>query len=83
MSQDESVVIVMTGATANSHRVYHRELPEVRAEGETPTIAATHLVNHLTRALDSALTDWRRQTLNQAIDDVKKFVAAGESTHSV
>lgn len=77
MSQDESPVIVMTGATANSHRVYHRELPEVRAEGETPIVAATHLINHLTRSLDTALTDWRRQTLNQAIADVKKFVEAG------
>jgi hypothetical protein len=34
-----------------------------------------HLANHLTRALDSALTDWRRQTLNQAIADVQAFAA--------
>jgi hypothetical protein len=68
---------VMTGATANANRVYHRDFPEIRAEGETPTIAATHLVNHLTRALDSALTAWRRESLNQAVADVQKFVGQG------
>lgn len=75
MSNDLSRVIVVTGATAQSIRVYHRDFPEVRAEGETPSNAAKHLSNHLTRALDSALTNWRRQTLNQALADVQDFVA--------
>ena len=44
----------LTGATASAFTVYHRDLPEVRAEGETPTVAATHLVNALTRSLDTA-----------------------------
>jgi hypothetical protein len=77
MSKEESPVVVTTGATANANRVYHREFPEVRAEGETPVIAATHLVNHLTRALDSALTAWRRQSLSQAVADVQRFVDQG------
>jgi hypothetical protein len=76
-AQDESRVIVMAGATANASRVYHHDLPEIRADGETATVAATHLLNHLHRALDSALTDWRRQTLNQAIADVKTFIDQG------
>jgi hypothetical protein len=74
MSKDEGPVFVMIGATANANRVYHRDFPEIRADGETPAIAATHLVNHLTRALDSALTHWRRESLTQAVADVQKFV---------
>jgi hypothetical protein len=75
--QREIRVIVMAGATAGACRVCHRDLPEIRADGETATVAAAHLVNHLTRALDSALTDWRRQTLNVAIADVQVFIAHG------
>jgi hypothetical protein len=78
MSTDESRVIVTTGATASAFTVYHRDLPEVRAEGETPTVAAGHLVNALSRALDSALTDWRRSTLDRAIAEVRAFVAKGD-----
>ena len=40
--------------------------------------AASHLVNKLACALDSALTDWRRETLDHAIADVKAFVAQKE-----
>ena len=63
-----------TGATANATQVHHRDFPEIRAEGETPEDAAAHLANQLTRALDSALTDWRRETIEQAIADVQAFV---------
>jgi hypothetical protein len=77
MTNDLSRVIVTTGATANATSVYHRDFPDVRAEGETPAVAAAHLANQLTRALDSALTNWRRQTIEQAIADVRAFVAGG------
>jgi hypothetical protein len=77
MSTDASRVIVTAGATAHANRVYHRDFPEIRAEGEDPRAAAAHLANHLARALDTALTDWRRQTINQAIADVQAFVAKG------
>jgi hypothetical protein len=77
MSTDESRVMITEGATANANRAYHRDFPEIRAEGETPTAAASHLANALVRALDSALTDWRRQTIDEAIADVKAFVARG------
>jgi hypothetical protein len=75
MPTDLSRVVVTTGATAQATRVYHRDFPEIRSEGETPSVAATHLANQLARALDSALTDWRRQTIDQAIADVRAFVA--------
>jgi hypothetical protein len=75
MASDQSRVIVMIGATAHSTSLYHRDFPEIRAEGETPAVAGTYLVNQLTRALDSALTHWRRGTLEQAIADIQAFVA--------
>jgi hypothetical protein len=75
MPTEQSRLIVGTGAMANSATVHHHDFPEIRAEGETPVLAATHLVNQLTRALDSALTKWRRETLVQAIQDIEAFVA--------
>jgi hypothetical protein len=75
MASVQSPVIVATGATAHSTSVHHRDFPEIRAEGETPALAATNLANQLTRALDSALTQWRRETLGQAIADVQAFAS--------
>ena len=77
MSIDESRVLVAEGDTAHSSRVYHRDFPEIRANGSSPRDAAGYLANQLTRALDSALTDWRRETLNAAIADVQAYAAAG------
>ena len=74
MATELSRVIVTAGATAHGNSVHHRDFPEIRAEGETPCVAASHLANQLTRALDSALTQWRRETIEQAIADVKAFV---------
>jgi hypothetical protein len=75
MATDQRRVVVMTGATAHSTSLYHRDFPEIRAEGETPALAGTYLINQLTRALDSALTNWRRSTLEQAIVEIQAFVA--------
>jgi hypothetical protein len=76
MATDESRIIVAVGATAHTVSVHHRDFPEIRAEGQNPEDAATHLANQLTRALDSALTQWRRETMNQAIADVRAYVGA-------
>jgi hypothetical protein len=75
MSTDQDRVIVTTGTTPQALLVHHRDFPEIRAEGETPEAAATNLVNHLTRALDSALTKWRRDAIEQAIVEVRAFAA--------
>jgi hypothetical protein len=75
MSTDPSRVIVLTGTTASTNLAYHHDFPEIRADGESPKDASMHLANHLSRALDSALTEWRRQTLLQAIADVQAFSA--------
>jgi hypothetical protein len=75
MSTDLDRVIVTTGTTAQAVLVQHRDFPEIRAEGESPEAAATNLANQLTRALDSALTKWRRDAIEQAIVEVQAFAA--------
>src|SRR5437773_9255860 len=60
METEPSRVIVTLSATSSAACVHHRDFPEIRAEGSAPKEAAAHLVNQLTRALDTALTDWRR-----------------------
>ena len=73
MAIDQDRVIVTTGSTAQAVLIHHRDFPEIRAEGETPSVAATNLANHLTRALDSALTKWRRDAIEKAISEVQGF----------
>jgi hypothetical protein len=74
MDTELSRVIVTIRGSASAACVHHRDFPEIRAEGGTPREAASHLVNELSRALDSALTDWRRDRVNEAIADVQAFV---------
>ncbi len=74
MEIDVSRVIVSSGATAHTTQVHQRDFSEIRADGESAKDAASHLANKLAAALDSALTDWRRQTIGQAIADVQAFV---------
>ena len=74
METDLSHVIVSSGATAHTAQVHHRDFSEIRADGGSAKEAAALLANKLTLALDTALTDWRRETLAQAIADVEAFV---------
>jgi hypothetical protein len=74
METDPSRVIVTVSGTSATTIVHHRDFAEIRAEGPSAKEAAAHLVNKLAAALDSALTDWRRNTVDQAIADVKAFV---------
>ena len=78
MDTDLSRVIVTISGSSSTFVVHHRDFPEIRAEGASPREAASHLVNKLACALDSALTDWRRETVDHAIADVKAFVAQKE-----
>ncbi len=73
MSADKTKVVTAIDATGGSE-VHHQDFPDIRAQGHSPVNAATQLVNQLTKALDSALTDWRRETIQKAMDDVKAFV---------
>lgn len=69
-------VIVSRGVTTGGAEAHHQDFPEIRAHGETPADAARHLTHQLTRALDSALTHWRRESIQNAIVDVEAYVAA-------
>lgn len=77
MSNQQCQVVVTAGATASTTSVYHRDFPEIHSDGETPRAAAEHLANMLTRALDSALTDYRRSSINKAIAEVQSFAKGG------
>ncbi len=74
MDTEADRVIVTPGATAHTTRVHHRDFPEIQADGQSAKEAATFLASKLTLALDTALTNWRRQTLSSAIADVEAFV---------
>jgi hypothetical protein len=73
MSTEASHVVITPGLTANTTQVHHRDFPEIRAQGGSAQEAAKQLGNQLTRALDSALTKWRRDTIQKAIDEVRAF----------
>jgi uncharacterized lipoprotein YddW (UPF0748 family) len=77
MTETTKVIVSTTtrpGQAIASTQVHHRDLPEIRATGDDPAGAATRLANELTRALDTALTDWRRKNIEQAIADVHEFI---------
>jgi hypothetical protein len=80
MAGDRSrIVVSIDEAAGGGAQVHHRDFPEIRARGKDPADAAVQLLNQLTRALDSALTDWRRETMQQAIADTRAF--AEQPTH--
>jgi hypothetical protein len=74
METDVKRVIVTPSGTTAAACVHHRDFPEIRADAGSPAEAAGHLLNKLVCALDSALTDWRRQSVDQAIADVRAFL---------
>ena len=74
MNEATESVIVTAGATAHGVCVHHHDFPEVRAEGQSPKEAAALLSNKLAACMDTALTEWRRQSLTKAITDVSEYV---------
>ena len=74
MDTEQNRVIVTSVGNSSTYCVHHHDFPEIRAEGVSPKEAASLLVHQLTRALDSALTDWRRDRVKAAIADVQAFV---------
>ncbi len=53
--------------------VHHRDFPELRAEGESPRLAAAHLADRLTLTLDNVPSGWRREIVERALEDVRAF----------
>jgi hypothetical protein len=79
MSTINHTQIIVTHGQCDCHavertEVHHHDYPEMHAEGETPANAAAHLLNLFLRALDSAPSDFRREAVEHAIDDVKHFI---------
>lgn len=54
--------------------VHHRDFPENWTEGETPAIAARHLLNLFKKNLDSVAGSRHRETVEQAIADIEEFL---------
>jgi hypothetical protein len=75
-SNPDQVVITPAGYSILAVHVsaaYHREFSEVQGEGDSPEDAAGRLADLLSRTLDSAPSDWRRETIERAIEDVRAF----------
>jgi hypothetical protein len=68
----ESPIIITDGHWMHIRHVgvYHRRYPEIRGEGRSLAGAASHLMNQLTRGLDSALGR-ERETLERALVAVR------------
>ena len=64
-------LVTSQGLTAQAVRIYHRDFPEIRSEGGTLAEAKHNLALQLTRALDSALTDWRRDLIQKTIAEIE------------
>ena len=81
MTSNPSQVIVSTEdhlcASVHSLAVHHRDFPEVRGEGQSTEDAASRLAELLLLSLDNAPSAWRRETIQQAIEDVRAFAGQG------
>jgi hypothetical protein len=77
MSCDPGQVVVTPAGysvlAVHASAAHHRDFPEVQAEGPSPEDAAARLADLLARTLDSAPSDWRREGLERAIEDVRAF----------
>ncbi len=69
----DNIVLTANESAGGGVCMHHREFPEIHAEGTDARDAAGQLANHLTRALDSALTKWRRDAMETAIAEVRVF----------
>jgi hypothetical protein len=59
---------------AHTSYAHHRNYPEIRAEGESPRVAAAQLATWLARALDDTPIGWRRSDLELALADARAFI---------
>lgn len=75
MSVTITTIQIEAACENGSHTAYHRDFPEIRACGCSPAEAVVQLTHQLTRALDSALTDWRRASIEGALADAKAFTS--------
>jgi len=77
MTSNASQVVVLTEdhnrSLFHTLSAHHRDFPEVHAEASSPKAAAKRLGELLALTLENAPSDWRRQSIQQAIADVLAF----------
>jgi hypothetical protein len=76
MTSNASQVIVVSEdhcSLFHGLSAHHRDFPEVHAEASSPKAAAARLAEMLSLTLENAPSDWRRQSIQQAIADVRAF----------
>ena len=77
MMPNPSQVIVTTDdyceASVHGFCAHHRVFPEVHGGGGSAQDAAARLAELLSLTLDNAPSDWRRQMILEALEDVKAF----------
>jgi hypothetical protein len=86
LSNPDRVVVTSVGYSVlaiHASAVHHRDFPEVQGEGDSPEDAAHRLEELLTRTLDSAPSDWRRENIERAIEDVRAFAARSNEGHAL
>jgi hypothetical protein len=76
-AENDRVIVTHDVECGVGVHVHHRDFPEIRANGADPREGALQLSNQLTRALDSALTKWRRDAIESAISEVQAFSTTG------
>lgn len=78
MTSIQSRVIVAEGpceAHGGAHIcIHHRDFPENWSPGETPAMAARQLLNLFEKNLDSAGDPSHRQSIEQAMADLRAFL---------
>ena len=83
MTSNPSQVIILpeesTHASVHGLCAHHRNFPELHGEGSSPKDAAVRLAVLLSSTLDNAPSDYRREMIQQAIEDVRAFAERDRS----
>ncbi len=77
---DSGPVVVTSGATSHAFKVHHRQIPDLQADGCTPSEAATNLAQDLAREIESVADARRRGLFERALGDVRAFVSQSQDT---
>ena len=64
-------------ASIHGFAAHHRAFPEVHGTGDSAADAAARLAGLLSQTLDGAPSDWRRELILGAIEDVRAFAEQG------
>jgi hypothetical protein len=73
MAADPNLVIVSTDQSIQ-FQASHQNYPELRAEGESPRLAAKNLALELAGQIGTTADDLHREPLRKALADVQAFI---------